>query len=66
MDSGLKWEKLRASILMLVANCLACVQIYDLVPQDPLWRKMLLCLTAILSTYGFRAALSLPPPPKKE
>jgi len=63
-SSALKWEKARASILMLLANCLACAQIYDLVPVDPLLRKLVLCLTAILSTYGFRAALSLPPPKK--
>lgn len=66
IEGVLRWEKARATLLMLVANCLACAQIYDLVPPDPLWRKMIMCLTAILSTYGFRAALSLPPPTKKE
>lgn len=66
IDSQLKWEKARASLLMLLANCLACAQIYDLIPADPLWRKIFLCLTAILSTYGFRAALSLPPPKKEQ
>lgn len=65
-DSKLKLEKAYASLLMLLANCLACAQIYDLIPTDPPWRKVVMAFTAILSTYGFRAALALPPPSKKE
>lgn len=54
-----------AYIMMFLANALACAQIYDLVPDDKLYRKLVLFATALLSTYGFRAALKLPPPSKE-
>ena len=54
-----------AYVLMFLANALACAQIYDLVPDDKLCRKLVLFATALLSTYGFRAALKLPPPSEK-
>lgn len=52
-----------AYIMMFLANALACAQIYDLIPDD--YRKLVLFATALLSTYGFRAALKLPPPSKE-
>ena len=60
--------------LMLCANLLACLQVTDLIPllpdaypDDPrILHKLVLCLMTLLSTYGFRAALLLPPPEKKD
>lgn len=50
-----------ASALMLVANALACAQIYDLIPSEPsILKKLALFFSALLSTYGFRSALKLP------
>ena len=55
-----------AYVMMFCANALACAQIYDLVPPDLLVRKIVLFVTALLSTYGFRAALRLPPPDERK
>lgn len=60
-DDELKRRERFATALMLLANALACAQIYDLIPADPvIWKKLALFLSALLSTYGFRSALKLP------